>query len=89
MTMRKKLIAKVWECGYPDFPLDPGDTEEMGADWADRIIDAILTTLAEHVAEDDELCMKGRAVLPELDEPLLEDAAACFAAMINHVRSGN
>lgn len=51
MTMREKLIARVWECGYPDFPLDPDQTDEMGANWAEEIVDAILAELREPIIE--------------------------------------
>jgi hypothetical protein len=104
MTVREKLIAKVWDCGYPDFPLDRGDTGEIGANWADDIVDAILTTLAEPDAETVEVMARvlDRATIPEMGEQdfgydangkWYQDCCRAvgrdvLAAMINHVRSG-
>jgi hypothetical protein len=89
VTMREKLIARVWECGYPDFPLDPDQTDEMGSNWAEEIVDAILAELREpdegmHEA-GAEIITAGAMLGPGKPLPTLRNA---FTAMIDHIRSG-
>lgn len=67
--------------GFQDSGRDGGKTILDGAYDLEDFVVAVLKGIRE--AATDEMLISGAAVLPEHDEPLQEDAANCWQAMID------
>lgn len=95
MTDRKGdgMLERMARAIRPDaFSADYADDWRQEA-WRDQAFEAVRAALmAMRISDADmddddyvDMLIAGRAVLPEHDEPLQEDAQACFNAMIDAI----